>query len=368
MSLPPAPSSRARASHRPGLGARRRRRRTAHRSAAHANTAGPGLVINEVYGGGGNAGATLNERLHRARATPTPRPISRRRSEPAVPLGRRHDRHRPTSSRCPSVDLPAGQTTWSRARPAPTGTSAADPGRDQHDQPVAAPVARSTSPTGTTGDRPRHGEHRRTRRRRLRRAGAALDDELRDRARGPATTQHRRRSTRDAPGADTNNNTADFTLAGPPTPVACGSACGATPPPPPTAAHDRRDPGHRRDLAAGRRRPVDHPGRRDRGVPDRRLLRLRPPDRRHRQRRRRHAGRLRRDLRPPALGRGDRARSATYVEVTGAVSEFSGLTELSVDAADVHDLGTPPLGGGDRARRMAYPTTTGRTARLTRAS
>ena len=45
-----------------------------------------------------------------------------------------------------------------------------------------------------------------------------------------------------------------------------------------------------------------------------------------------------------------------YVEVTGTVSEFGGLTELSVNAGDVQDLGTPPL-GGVQARSMAYPTT-----------
>jgi len=49
-------------------------------------------------------------------------------------------------------------------------------------------------------------------------------------------------------------------------------------------------------------------------------------------------------------------RVGQYVEVTGTVSEFNGLTELSVNAADVHDLGTPPL-GGVTARAMAYPTT-----------
>ena len=33
---------------------------------ASANPAGTGLVISEVYGGGGNSGATLHQRLHRA--------------------------------------------------------------------------------------------------------------------------------------------------------------------------------------------------------------------------------------------------------------------------------------------------------------
>jgi hypothetical protein len=45
--------------------------------------------------------------------------------------------------------------------------------------------------------------------------------------------------------------------------------------------------------------------------------------------------------------------------VIGTVSEFGGLTELSVNAGDVQDLGTPPL-GGVQARSMAYPTNRGR--------
>jgi 5'-nucleotidase len=45
-----------------------------------------------------------------------------------------------------------------------------------------------------------------------------------------------------------------------------------------------------------------------------------------------------------------------YVEVTGSVSEFSGLTELNVADADVQDLGTPPA-GGVTPLSIAYPTT-----------
>ncbi|MGC4111656.1 MAG: ExeM/NucH family extracellular endonuclease [Nocardioides sp.] len=45
-----------------------------------------------------------------------------------------------------------------------------------------------------------------------------------------------------------------------------------------------------------------------------------------------------------------------YVQVTGKVSEFSGLTELSVDSADVEQLGAPPL-GGVTPLSLAYPTT-----------
>jgi 5'-nucleotidase len=45
-----------------------------------------------------------------------------------------------------------------------------------------------------------------------------------------------------------------------------------------------------------------------------------------------------------------------YVEVTGSVSEFNGLTELSVDSSHVRDLGAPPLGGVSPLS-IAYPTT-----------
>jgi predicted extracellular nuclease len=50
-------------------------------------------------------------------------------------------------------------------------------------------------------------------------------------------------------------------------------------------------------------------------------------------------------------------RIGDYVEVTGTVSEFGGLTELSVAASDVQDLPTPSPLGGVTARPMAYPTT-----------
>ena len=65
--------------------------------------------------------------------------------------------------------------------------------------------------------------------------------------------------------------------------------------------HHRPDPGHRRrDQPAGRPER-DHAGRGDRGVPDGRPQRLLPPDRRHRWRERRDAGCLRRRLRLRAL-------------------------------------------------------------------
>ncbi|HST47566.1 lamin tail domain-containing protein, partial [Jatrophihabitans sp.] len=45
-----------------------------------------------------------------------------------------------------------------------------------------------------------------------------------------------------------------------------------------------------------------------------------------------------------------------YIQVTGAVSEFFGLTELSVAAADVTDLGTPPA-GVTAATTSSWPAT-----------
>src|SRR6476660_8366148 len=79
-------------------------------SPAEANTAGPGLVINEVYGGGGNSGATLKNDFVELRNT-TSHPIS---------LGGLSLQYRsggatgPTGASgidpLPSVDLPAGDT------------------------------------------------------------------------------------------------------------------------------------------------------------------------------------------------------------------------------------------------------------------
>jgi predicted extracellular nuclease len=48
-------------------------------------------------------------------------------------------------------------------------------------------------------------------------------------------------------------------------------------------------------------------------------------------------------------------RPGDYAQVTGDVSEYHGLTELSVDAADVEQLGAPPAGGVS-ALPIAYPT------------
>ena len=95
-----------------------------------AQAAGTGLVINEVYGGGGNAGANLNDRLHRAlqphRAPIEPATASRcSTAPPRAPASRA----RPTCHALPDASVPAG-----RALP--------DPGRRSRRRRRRAPDAR----------------------------------------------------------------------------------------------------------------------------------------------------------------------------------------------------------------------------------
>src|SRR4051794_28735121 len=77
---------------------------------AHANTAGPGLVIDEAYGGGGNTGALYKNDFVELRNT----------TAQAISLGGRSVQYRSAASTgapgssnvipLPSVDLPAGAT------------------------------------------------------------------------------------------------------------------------------------------------------------------------------------------------------------------------------------------------------------------
>ena len=73
---------------------------------ASPGTAAPssGIVVNEVYGGGGNSGATLHQRLHRA-AQPRHRGRERRRLVGAVPRGDRDGRWQATQL---TGSIPAG--------------------------------------------------------------------------------------------------------------------------------------------------------------------------------------------------------------------------------------------------------------------
>ena len=319
---------------------------------AHANTSGPGLVINEAYGGGGNSGALYKNDFVELRNT----------TDHLVSLGGLSVQYRsatgtgaPSGSNVaalPSVDLPAGGTFLvsgvaglggTQDLPTPDLTSTLSMGgaggqvflADQ-----AGPLDPGTNAISSTHVLDFVGW-----------GSTATSYEGSAPAPGTSNAQS---VTRDASGTDTNSNSGDFSLSNPPTPTACGSACPATPPPPPVAATIAEIQGTGDTSPLAGQRAVT------RGV----VTAAYPT-----------GGFFGYVLQTDGTGTGDATPGASdavfvhqpagavtvqvgqYVEVTGAVSEFNGLTELSVDAADVHDLGSPPL-GGVTARAIAYPTTT----------
>jgi 5'-nucleotidase len=319
---------------------------------AAANTTGAGLVINEVYGGGGNAGATLTNDFIELRNTTTQ----------VVSLGGLSVQYRsaggtgaPGSSNVvalPSVDLPAGDTYLVGAA-AGTGGSQALPTPD---------VTSGINLSGTGGqvflaDQPGPLDPG---------TGAISNPDVLDfvgwgsatttsfeTAHAPATTNPTSVS-RDANGTDTNDNSADFTVTNPPTPIACGSVCGSTPPPPPTE-HTIAEIQGTGDTSPLVGKAVTTEGVVTAAYPT--------------------GGFFGYVIQTDGTGSGtDSTPGASdavfvhqpsgavtthigqYVKVTGTVSEFGGLTELSVAAADVQDLGAPPL-GGVTPLSIAYPTT-----------
>ncbi len=302
--------------------------------AGHA--AGTGLVISEVYGAGGNAGADLNADfveiynptgaadLARGKSRPVPlrdgsaaRPLTRARAARS-PAGEHylvpdeHRRHRRRRCRRPThqpghpMAASGGQVLAGHRHHArdhrPPATIA---GTTRPSSTWSATAARATTfegagtgptLTATTSAAQRRGRRHRRQRRRLRRGAA-------------------------------------------PTPVAaacCDAAAAGEPTRPSPRSRAPTPP------VAARRRHRHHPGRRHRGVPDRWLQRLLHPDRGHRRRQRRHPRRLRRGVRlrrpAPAAGdpadrrlrRGDRHRSR----------EFAG-----------HHRAHPGAGGVERDRR-----------------
>ena len=134
-------------------------------------------------------------------------------------------------------------------------------------------------------------------------------------------------TARTATGADTDNNAADFSRRTPPTPSERRRPATPRRRPSTRPSPRSRAPATRAPLAATR----DHPGRRDRGVPDRRLLRLRAPDRRHRRRRRRHPRRVGRPLRPPAQRRRRRRDRSTTSRSPGWCPSASAAPQLTYD-------------------------------------
>ena len=196
------------------------------------------------------------------------------------------------------IDLPAGGTLpGQRERPGPPARRCRRPTPTEHLPDGRAPAGRSSSSDRQAPRSRRHPGNISERPRRSTSSAGDTATQFEDRC-GPATTNAPSVSRdRSAAGTDTNDNCADFSLSDPP-PGACGSACTATPP----RRRSTRSP-RSRARATPRRsngHAGDHPGCRHRGVPHRRLLRLRAPDRRHRLGRRRDPGRLRRGLRPPA--------------------------------------------------------------------
>ena len=315
---------------------------------ATANTGGPGLVINEVYGGGGNSGATLRNDFVELRNT----------SSSTVSLGGMRVEYRSatgngTSSNItalPSVDLPPGRTFLVQEAAGTGGTT---------DLPT--PDARGTIAIAATGGQvylvkasasdpfdPGTGN--------ISNAdvvdfvgwGSAASFET---AHGPATSNTTSVS-RDASGTDINDNSLDFTAGGP-TPSACGSDCPTTPPPPPVAATIAEIQG------TGNSSPLVG----DRVITQGVVTAAYPT-----------GGFFGYVIQTDGTGSGadqtDGASDAVFVhqpsgpvdatigdlvQVTGTVSEFNGLTELSVDAADLQDEGGAPI--GVTPREMAYPTT-----------
>ncbi len=108
---------------------------------AQANPAGTGLVISEVYGGGGNSGATLTNDFIEL-YNPTDVADQRQRLVGAVPQLRAVPV--PPRGVTPlSGTVPAGATTWSSRRPAAAARTALPARRrHRHRSPWAAPAAR----------------------------------------------------------------------------------------------------------------------------------------------------------------------------------------------------------------------------------
>ena len=298
-------------------------------TAAPASASTSGLVISEVYGGGGNSGAPYtNDFIELQNTTGAAAPAGRH--ERAVPLRHRYDVRGHRAAAAPS---PPTARSWSPRPPAP-------PRRRRCPRPTRparwrcpAPAASSTCPrrpppvAGHGPDRRRPGRLRHGDR--LRGHGAGTD---------AVATRPPRPAQRPAPTPTTTRPTSPPR---PPTPE--NSSTGPTQPPgDPVAATIEEIQGTGRDQPV--RRPVGHhQGRRHRGVPDRRLQRLLPPDPRHRRRPRPvHPRHVRRHLRVRRQRR-DVPAVGDYVQVTGKVTEFAGLTEL-----------TPAAGGVDHADRPGH--------------
>ncbi|HEY3530121.1 MAG TPA: ExeM/NucH family extracellular endonuclease, partial [Nocardioides sp.] len=317
---------------------------------ASANTPGPGLVINEVYGGGGNSGATLTNDFVELKNT----------GSATVSLGGMRLEYRSATGTgdagsgitpLPDVDLPPGESflvqeakgaggTQSLPAPDATGTIAMGSSGGQ----VYLVKASATDPfdpgTGNI-DNPDVVDF----------VGWGSTTTSYETAHGPASS-NTTSVARNAAGDDTNNNSADFT-AGAPTPSACGTDCPSTPPPPPTE----------HTIAEIQGTGASSPLTGDRVITQG-VVTAAYPD----------GGFSGFVIQTDGTGSGtDQTDGASdgifvfqsggpvtvqvgdYVQVTGDVSEYRGLTELDVDAADVRELDATPVGITPLA--IAYPDT-----------
>ena len=321
--------------------------------AASANTPGPGLVINEVYGGGGNSGATLKNDFVELRNTGTT----------AVSLGGMRLEYRAAGgsgaasganiTALPDVDVPPGKSFLIQEAPGAGGTQDLPTPDATGDTMIGGQGGQVYLVKASASDPFDPG------------TGNISNDDIVDfvgwgssatsfeGTKGPASTNTTSVS-RDASGTDSNTNGSDFT-AGAPTPSACGIDCPVTPPPPPVEATiaEIQGTGDTSPLAGtrvvtqgvvtaayptggfnGYVIQTDGTGGSDDATSDASdAVFVHQPS-----------------AEPVAVEIGD------YVQVTGDVSEFFGLTEINSHAADVEGRGTPPL-GGVQARQMAYPTT-----------
>ncbi len=233
--------------------------------AAPATAASPDVVISQVYGGGGNSGARLHPRLHRA-AEPRHRRRRRHRLERAVRVvdrrelpGHPPDRHRSRRAAYYLVQeapgaggttpLPTPDATGTIAMSGTAGKVALVTSADRADlRPPTATTPRACGTSSATARRQRLRGHRR-------RAGACPTP------RRPCA----------ATGPDTDNNAADFTAGRREPPQQRRRrrpGPGPRPEPAPAARiHEIQGGAHRSPLTgkAGRQRPRRrHRGRRQR--------------------------------------------------------------------------------------------------------
>ena len=188
------------------------------------------VVISQVYGGGGNAGATLTQRLHRA-VQPRHDAGQPRRLVGAVQLGDRRPARGQVTPLTGSI-APGGYYLVQQARGQRPARAAAGAGRDRHDRDGGRRPARSRCRRrrrAFAGACPAGGDRRprRLRRRQL----------LRRRWRRRPLTSNTTAALRKRGGCfDSDNNNVDFSI-GAPTPRNSASPARAARPRP-AAIHD----------------------------------------------------------------------------------------------------------------------------------